>query len=354
MTAPGRVLVVDDNQMNRALLRERLVRQALYVEEADDGHDALRKLAAKPFDLVLLDVMMPGLDGFDTLRSIKTDPALCEIPVLMISALGEIDSVVRCLQLGAEDYLPKPFEPAILRARVGICLDRKRLRDRERGHLEALRAEHDRAERLLLNVLPRSIADRLMASETTIAEYFSEASILFADIVGFTELATRLPPREVVGILNGIFSGFDALLDRHGLEKIKTIGDAYLVAGGVPTPHPDHAGAVAAMALDMCESLRQFNQRGGTSFSMRVGINTGPVVGGVIGTHKFIFDLWGDAVNVASRMESHGEPGRIQLAEASWRLLRGRYRFEERGLISIKGKGKMRTYFLVGPQAPER
>ena len=190
-----------------------------------------------------------------------------------------------------------------------------------------------------------------MASETTIAEYFSEASILFADIVGFTELATRLPPREVVGILNGIFSGFDALLDRHGLEKIKTIGDAYLVAGGVPTPHPDHAGAVAAMALDMCESLRQFNQRSGTSFSMRVGINTGPVVGGVIGTHKFIFDLWGDAVNVASRMESHGEPGRIQLTEASWRLLRGRYRFEERGLISIKGKGKMRTYFLVGPQA---
>jgi len=169
MTAPGRVLVVDDNQMNRALLRERLVRQALYVEEADDGHDALRKLAAKPFDLVLLDVMMPGLDGFDTLRSIKTDPALCEIPVLMISAFGETDSVVRCLQLGAEDYLPKPFEPAVLRARVGTCLERKRLRDRERGHLEALRAERDRAERLLLNVLPRSIADRLLASETTIA-----------------------------------------------------------------------------------------------------------------------------------------------------------------------------------------
>src|SRR6266478_9278394 len=125
MTAPGRVLVVDDNQMNRALLRERLVRQALYVEEAGDGHDALRKLAAKPFDLVLLDVMMPVRGGFDTLRSIKTDPGLCEVPVLMISAFGEIDSVVRCLQLGAEDYLPKPFEPAVLRARVGTCLERK-------------------------------------------------------------------------------------------------------------------------------------------------------------------------------------------------------------------------------------
>src|SRR2546425_3526038 len=282
MTMQGRVLVVDDNETNRALLRERLVRQALHVEEAGDGHDALRKLAAKPFDLVLLDVMMPGLDGFETLRSIKTDPGLCEVPVLMISAVDETDSVVRCLQLGAEDYLPKPFEPAVLQARVGTCLERKRLRDRERVHLQALRAERDRAERLLLNVLPRSIADRLMASETTIAENFSEASILFADIVGFTELASRLPARDLVGILNGIFSGFDALLERHGLEKIKTIGDAYLVAGGVPVPRPDHAPAVAAMALDMCESLRQFNQRHGASVSMRVGVNSGPVLGGVI------------------------------------------------------------------------
>jgi adenylate cyclase len=351
MTAQGRVLVVDDNDINRALLKERLVRQVLQVEEAGDGHDALRKLAEKPFDLVLLDVMMPGLDGVETLRRIKTDPRLLEIPVLMISASGEIDSVVRCLQLGAEDYLPKPFEPAVLRARVGTCLERKRLRDREKLHLEALRAERDRAERLLLNVLPRSIADRLMGAETTIAENFAEASILFADIVGFTELATRLPPRELVGILNGIFSGFDALLGRHGLEKIKTIGDAYLVAGGVQIPRSDHAPAVASMALDMCESLRQYNERNGTSFSMRVGMNSGPVVAGVIGTHRFIFDLWGDAVNVASRMESHSEPGRIQLTEATWRLLRGRYRFEERGIIPVKGKGKMRTYYLVGPKA---
>ncbi len=347
----GRVLVVDDLAANRTVLATRLLHLGLTVEVASDGRDALRKLAAERFDLVFLDVMMPVMNGFETLRCIKVDPGLRDIPVLMISAFGEIASVVRCLELGAEDYLPKPFEPAVLQARVGACLEKKRLHDRERIHLEALRTERDRSERLLLNVLPRAIADRLKDAQTTIADSFSEVSILFADIVGFTQLASRVPPGEVVGVLNDIFSDFDALLDRHGLEKIKTIGDAYLVAGGVPTPCPDHAAAVAEMALDMCESLDRFNLRTGASFAMRVGINSGPVVAGVIGTHKFIFDLWGDAVNIASRMESHGEPGRIQVSEATWQLLGDRYRFEERGVIEVKGKGLMRTFFLLGRQA---
>ena len=354
MTLQGRVLVVDDLAANRSLLAARLVRQGLSVDEAVDGLEAMRKLSEGQFDLVLLDVMMPELDGYETLRRIKDDPELREIPVLMISAVGDIDSVVRCLDLGAEDYLSKPFEPAVLRARVSASLEKKRLRDRERVYLKALRSERDRAERLLLNVLPRRIADRLKGTETNIAENFAAVSILFADIVGFTELSAKVSPSELVGMLNGIFSGFDALLDRHGLEKIKTIGDAYLLAGGVPTPLPDHAGAVAEMALDMCESLKLFNRRNGTSLEMRVGMNTGPVVAGVIGTHKFIFDLWGDAVNVASRMESHGERGRIQVTEASWRLLRDRFRFEERGVIPIKGKGPMRTWFLVGRQSGVR
>jgi class 3 adenylate cyclase len=347
----GRVLVVDDLAANRTVLATRLLHLGLTVEVASDGRDALRKLAAERFDLVFLDVMMPVMNGFETLRCIKVDPGLRDIPVLMISAFGEIASVVRCLELGAEDYLPKPFEPAVLQARVGACLEKKRLHDRERIHLEALRTERDRSERLLLNVLPRAIADRLKDAQTTIADSFSEVSILFADIVGFTQLASRVPPGELVGVLNDIFSDFDALLDRHGLEKIKTIGDAYLVAGGVPTPCPDHAAAVAEMALDMCESLDRFNLRTGASFAMRVGINSGPVVAGVIGTHKFIFDLWGDAVNIASRMESHGEPGRIQVSEATWQLLGDRYRFEERGVIEVKGKGLMRTFFLLGRQA---
>jgi class 3 adenylate cyclase len=182
-------------------------------------------------------------------------------------------------------------------------------------------------------------------------DHFSEVTILFADIVGFTELAMRLPPADLVEQLNGIFSDFDELVDRHGLEKIKTIGDAYLVAGGVPIPRPDHAIAVAEMALDVREALRCFNARRGTSLAIRIGINTGPVVAGVIGTRKFVFDLWGDAVNIASRMESHGEPGRIQVTEATFQLLRERYEFAERGPIPVKGKGPMRTYFLLHRKA---
>ncbi len=344
----GHVLVVDDVGLNRELLATRLKKQGLRVDEAEDGSEALRKLASERFDLVCLDVMMPGLSGYQVLERIKQDPKLRDIPVLMISAVDDLETVVRCIELGAEDYLPKPFNPVLLRARVGACLEKKRLRDNERVVLETLRLERDRSEKLLLNVLPRRIADRLKGPHTTIADSFAEVSILFADIVGFTELASRMAPGDLVELLNGIFSGFDDLLDKHDLEKIKTIGDAYLVAGGVPTPRADHAQAVAEMALDMIESLQRFNARNGSSFAMRVGINSGPVVAGVIGTRKFIFDLWGDAVNTASRMESHGVPGQIQVSEATWLLLRDRFLLRERGTIAVKGKGEMRTFYLMG------
>jgi adenylate cyclase len=348
MTLQGRVLVVDDLAANRDVLAIRLQRQGLSVAEAEDGREALRRLEKEQFDLVFLDVRMPELDGYEVLRRIKSDPGLRDIPVLMLSAVDELDSVVRCLELGAEDYLPKPFEPTVLRARVGACLEKKRLRDQERLYVQTLKGERDRSEQLLMNVLPSGIANRLKGAPKTIVEHFSEVTILFADIVGFTELATRLPPADLVEQLNGIFSAFDELVDRHGLEKIKTIGDAYLVAGGVPTPRPDHAVAVAEMALDICEAVRSFNALRGTSLDLRIGINSGPVVAGVIGTRKFVFDLWGDAVNTASRMESHGEPGRIHVTEATYRLLKDKYNFAERGPIPVKGKGVMETYFLLG------
>jgi len=351
VTLQGRVLVVDDLAVNRGVLAARLAGQGLSVAEAEDGREALRKLEKEPFDLVFLEVKMPELDGYEILRRMKSDPGLRDIPVLMLSAVEELDSVARCLELGAEDYLPEPFEPTMFRARVGACLEKKRRRDRERVYVQTLKGERDRSEQLLLNVLPSRIADRLKDAPKTIVDHFSEVTILFADIVGFTELAMRLPPADLVEQLNGIFSDFDELVDRHGLEKIKTIGDAYLVAGGVPIPRPDHAIAVAEMALDFCEALRRFNARRGTSLAIRIGINTGPVVAGVIGTRKFVFDLWGDAVNTASRMESHGEPGRIQVTEATFQLLRERYEFAERGPIPVKGKGPMRTYFLLRRKA---
>ncbi|MEG3894670.1 adenylate/guanylate cyclase domain-containing protein [Microcoleus sp. SVA1_B6] len=212
----------------------------------------------------------------------------------------------------------------------------------------ALRKEQKKTESLLLNILPEPIADRLKYQPGVIADKFEKATILFADLVNFTQISTTMPATKLVYLLNEIFSAFDQLSDKHGLEKIKTIGDAYMVAGGIPIERPDHAEAITEMALDMLAAIDELNVKLDAKFDLRIGINSGPVVAGVIGTKKFIYDLWGNAVNTASRMESHGIPGRIQISHYTYDLLQDKYEFEDRGEIEIKGKGKMRTYFLNG------
>lgn len=208
--------------------------------------------------------------------------------------------------------------------------------------------EQEKSELLLLNILPEAIASQLKNGQATIANNFTEVTILFADLVGFTQLAEQLSPSELVEFLNQIFSHFDALTEKHHLEKIKTIGDAYMVVGGIPMERSDHAEAIADMALEMIAAIAQFNHQSQEPFKIRIGINTGPVVAGVIGTKKFSYDLWGDAVNTASRMESHGLPGMIQVSQSTYEKLQGKYLFQERGEIPIKGKGQLKTYFLIG------
>jgi adenylate cyclase len=217
-----------------------------------------------------------------------------------------------------------------------------------RDALNALRSEQAKSENLLLNILPRSIAEQLKAQTQPIADQFSSASILFADVVDFTPWTERREPAEVVGILDQLFSHFDTLADRYGLEKIKTIGDCYMAAAGVPTPRPDHAQALALMALDMLDAMHASDDVGQFGLELRVGINSGPVVAGVIGRKRFLYDLWGDAVNTASRMESHGTKGRIQITRATYELLADEFQCEPRGTIAVKGKGEMETWYLVG------
>lgn len=216
-----------------------------------------------------------------------------------------------------------------------------------------LSAEQEKSEGLLLNILPAPIAEKLKSGEKNIAEGFAEVTILFADIVGFTELSEKINPTKLVNLLNEIFSSFDELTDRYCLEKIKTIGDAYMVVGGLPKPRQDHAEAIAEMALDMQEEIAKFNQKNQMKLTMRIGINTGSVIAGVIGTKKFIYDLWGDAVNTASRMESHGIPDAIQVTESTYNYLKSNYLFKPRGRILVKGKGKMNTYLLIGRVADQ-
>ena len=212
----------------------------------------------------------------------------------------------------------------------------------------ALKAEQEKSEKLLLNILPMKIADQLKLKAGAIASRFEEATILFADIVDFTELSAAVPPSHLVRLLNDIFSAFDCIADQLGLEKIKTIGDAYMVVGGLPNPRQDHAEAILEMAIQMMGKIRDFRRVDGSPFQLRIGINTGPVIAGVIGIKKFSYDLWGDAVNIASRMESQGIVNRIQVSESTYQRIKHRYDFEDRGYIRIKGRGHMRAYLYQG------
>jgi guanylate cyclase len=207
-----------------------------------------------------------------------------------------------------------------------------------------------RVESLLVNVLPAEIAQRLQSDPNSIADHFDEASILFADVVDFTPLSSRLEAREVVGLLDRLFTSFDELVDRYDVEKIKTIGDCYMVAAGVPTERPDHAHALAGLALEMRERAKSFLRDGaGHDLRLRIGISSGPVVAGVIGRRRFLYDLWGDTVNMASRMESHGRPDTIQITRSTYELLRDDFVIEPIGLVDVKGKGMVETWRLVGP-----
>jgi class 3 adenylate cyclase len=210
-----------------------------------------------------------------------------------------------------------------------------------------LNMEYQRSEDLLLNILPESIAQRLKETDEIIADSFSSVTIMFADIVGFTPLASKLDPEVLVNELNILFQKFDNLIEEHGLEKIKTIGDAYMVAGGLPDPGQDHAHKIAELAIALREAVKGYKIRG-FELNLRIGFHTGPVVAGIIGSKKFSYDIWGDAVNLASRLESSGLPGKIQVSEQSYKLLKENYCFEERGEIELKGVGKVRTYFLIG------
>lgn len=222
--------------------------------------------------------------------------------------------------------------------------------------MDQLAAERNKSERLLLNVLPRSIAERLKGGEEQIADSYPAVTVLFADISGFTVYAAKVSPEQLVSRLNNIFTAFDDMIEVYGLEKIKTIGDAYMIAGGLPEPCPDHADRIARFALGMLRVIDKVNEETGETFAMRIGVHSGPVVAGVIGKVKFTYDLWGDTVNAASRMESHGEKGRVQLSEAAHTLLSDRFTTEPRGVIEVKGKGPMKTFWLTGEVAksPEK
>jgi len=361
------ILVVDDTPDNVRLLSTILTEQGYQVRKALNGQRALATVQEFPPTLILLDVMMPEMNGYEVCAQLKASPKTSSIPVIFLSALDDVVDKVKAFDVGAVDYITKPFQGKEVLARVASQLtiqsQQKLLQEqtkqleglverlqneiKERQGVElALRLAQKKSDHLLLNILPAAIVENLKKGEGSPAERFESATVLFADIVDFTSLAARISPLELVDFLNKIFSKFDELTEKHGLEKIKTIGDAYMVAGGLPVPRADHAEAIANMALDMQEAIAHFQTDTGEPLQIRIGIHTGPVVAGVIGTKNFIYDLWGDTVNVASRMECQGLPGYIQVTIDIYEQLKDRYVFEERGAIAVKGKGDMIVYWL--------
>ncbi|WP_455286562.1 adenylate/guanylate cyclase domain-containing protein [Cupriavidus necator] len=379
----ARILVVDDLEAN-VLLLERMLHAAGYssVESTTNPRMVAELHGRNHYDLIVLDLQMPGMDGFEVMENLKVVQPDSYLPVIVVTA--QPDHKLRALQAGAKDFVSKPFDLGEVLMRVrnmlevrllhseslqyGKELERKvqeleasretivRQSDELRGLYEKLVCEQQVTERLLLNVLPSPVAERLKlradliaaSPPEVIADRFEAVSVLFADLVQFTRFSPGLSPERLVAVLNEIFADFDNIADNRGLEKIKTIGDAYMAAAGLPVPAADHAVRAAHMALDMLESLARFNARSGYGLQLRVGIHSGAVIAGVIGRRKFIYDLWGETVNIASRMESHGIAGCVQVTEVTRQMLGKPFVLEARGAIEVKGMGELHTWLVAG------
>ena len=349
------ILIVDDKEANVSLL-EQMLRGTGYSSITSTMHprDVCLLHRKNRYSLILLDLQMPGMDGFQVMEELKTIETDGYLPVLVVTA--QPDLKLRALKAGAKDFVSKPFELAEVLIRVYNMLEVRLLHLETKKLYDRVAAEQKVSERLLLNVLPHAIAERLKARPDAcldgfpeiIADSFPEATILFARLHDFSRLTEPMAAADVVKLLNKIYSSFDARMKNLGLEKIKIIGESYMVAAGVPVPRRDHAEAIAEGAIALQEEIVRHHAPNDETFSLRSGINTGPVVAGVIGQNKFSYDVWGETVNTAWRMETCGAPGHIQVNETTYARLCDKYQFEDRGEFHVKDKGELKTYFLKG------
>src|SRR5215831_21000921 len=309
------LLLVDDDPENIEIVNS-ILGDKYEIRVAKNGVKALELANTEPTPgLILLDVIMPHMDGYEACKHLKEDAKTRDIPVIFLTGKTDVVDETHGFDVGAVDYIHKPFSPPIVKARVQTHL---LLREKT----ELIEQKNRENEALLLNILPGEIANRLKQGENEIADNFADVTVLFGDIVGFTVLSSRISAAEIVDMLNGLFSRFDQAANELGIEKIKTIGDCYMAVCGLPNACSDHAEKMARMALRMVEATREYSNQTGLNLQIRIGLNSGPVVAGVIGTSKFIYDLWGDTVNLASRMESTGVPGEIQVTRSVYEQLK--------------------------------
>ena len=343
------ILIVDDNEDNLYTLKTLLEADGYErIATASGGNEAMSLIEKENFSLVLLDMMMPDLSGDEVLRLIRSKADTRDIPVVMISADTDTEKISKCIELGADDYLPKPFNPTILRARIVSALRRDLLRVLEADYLSRVEKQKEHSETLLRNVLPAEIAFRLRNGESNIADQYEDATVLFTDIVGFGKITARMRAYEIIDCLNHLFGEFDRLAEKFGVEKIKTSGDSYMAVAGIPSPRANHAQTAASLALDMVAAAARL--RLPVRFPIRVGLHSGPVMAGVIGTRKFTYDVWGDTVNIAARMEAASQPDRV-LATASTAKALGRdFVLDGPQKISTKEEHVLEAFFVDSVQ----
>jgi CheY-like chemotaxis protein len=338
--ADGLILVVDDNSTNRDILARRLTKLGYQVSTAVNGLEALELLGEKRFDLVLLDIMMPVMNGYVVLDRMKADSELRNIPVIVLSASDEMQSAVRSIQRGAEDYLTKPFDPILLKARIRSSLQKKRWRDQEEIYRRQIEEERRRADELLHVILPEEIVTELKQTQQVVPRRYENVAVMFCDIVSFTDYCDKRTPQEVMPELQQLIEAFETIALEHELDKIKTIGDSFMAAAGLlrPTECPVTSCIKAGLAMFQAAIHHP------AGWNLRIGIHVGPVVGGLLGHRQYLFDLFGDTVNTAARMESYGQPGSISLSAKAWERIATKAEGQSLGLIRVKGKGEMEMF----------
>lgn len=347
----SRILIVDDSPELREILTIRLKNLGYQVLSARSGRESLEIMAAQHVDLLLLDILMPEMSGYQVLEAVKADPDLRHISVIVISAISEMDSVARCIQLGADDYLQKPFNGVLLKARLEASLERKRLREQHQALLNKVNSKPSQAERIHQDNLPASIEGRLKAGEKIIADRYSAVTVLYTELIGLNVRAERYSPQALVSEMNKVLAFIHETAESFGLELIKTLGDQVFLVSGVPEPREDHAFAAANAALALLAENPRLTWNGELPLSLRCGLHSGPVVAGVIGTQKLSYDVWGQTIALASCLPSLCEPGKILVSETTYQLLRNHFAFRMGTHLTTETQKDIATFYLDNPLA---
>ncbi len=341
------ILIVEDSPVNQELLGRILTKIHYEVLLAGSSAEAFELLESVLPDLIVLDIMLPGMDGYEICRHLKKDVRTKDVPVIFISSLDTTEDKVGAFEAGGVDYITKPFHPGEVLARIHTHLQICHLQHKLEEKNQQLSAEKRKSENLLRNVLPERVGRELLATGCCAPQLFTDTTVCFADIVDFTVASSELAPEVIIHELNEIFTAFDRISLKYKCERMKTIGDAYLFACGVPEPDSNHAANVARASLEMIEFLKNRNRVSEYCWDIRVGINSGPLVGGVVGTEKYLYDIFGDTVNIAARMEELASPMKANVSSASYDLLKGSFHFSEGTDVEMKGKGKQIIYTLL-------